>query len=190
MTARTLSLAVMLGAALAVAGKTPPALAAAPTAPAADALPDAYAAQGDGITYFNTPNRRHTTIRGAEAKVLGQVSVDLKRAADVMIQFTSGLATVSDEGCPCSVRATLQIDGQAGIVIKRVNLATAAARPADKYVPDRQPLDGSYVASLPTGRHDIALVAQQVDGSAKELQVFYTNIQAVVFPRSAAGQRP
>jgi hypothetical protein len=152
--------------------------------PSNDTLPDAYAAVGSGVSYFNTPNRRHTTITGRAPTTLATVTVELARESDVLVQFTSGLATVSADGCPCSVRTSLVADAQQPVVIKRVNLAPAApGSDAGRYVPDRQPADGSFVYRLPAGRHQVALVVQQIDGTAKTLQAFYPNLQAVIFPR-------
>ena len=166
-----------LGAAVAlIAG---PALAQAP----APELPDSYAAAGDGISYFNTPNRRHTILNGAEPTALGKVTIDLKRPADVLVQFTSGLATVSEEGRPCSVRASPKIDDQPAVVIKRVNLGGRVALAGQPYQPDRQSADGSFVFRLPAGRHEATLLVQRIDGQAKVIQAFYANIQAIAFPR-------
>jgi hypothetical protein len=176
----------VLAFALALAAQ--PALAQAPGAAAGDRLPDAYARVGDGISFFDTPNRRHTTINEGEPVVLGKVSVALKRPAELLVQFTSGIATVTPEGCPCSVRASIKVDDQAAIVIKRINLGAATAQVAGKYQPDRQSADGSYVLSLAPGRHDIAVIVQRVEGSSKTLQAFYINIQALSFPSLSAGR--
>lgn len=170
---------------LAVGGFTAtnlPVQAQSPAAPDSDKLPDAFSAVGSGISYFNTPNRHHTTVNGSDATVLGKVSVDLKNTTDVLVQFTSGLATIADDGCPCSYRASLKADNEEPIVIKRVNLAVRAPQPG-KYVPDRQSADGSFVFSLPRGKHEIALVIQKIDGSTQAIQAFYTNIQAIPFER-------
>ena len=174
----------VLAALASVAIAAGPAGAQGPVGPPNDTLPDSYSAVGTGISYFSTPNRRHSTITGAEPQTLGSATVDLVRESDVLVHFTSGLATVSAEGCPCSVRASLVFDAQQPVVIKRVNLAPAApGSGADHYIPDRQPADGSFVARLPPGRHQVSLVVQQIDGSAKTLQAFYPNLQALVFPR-------
>jgi hypothetical protein len=163
------------------------ALVAAAPAQAAESpsgeLPPSYAAVGSGISYFDTPNRHHTTISGTTPATLGKVSVTLGKASDVLVQFSSGLATTTDQGCPCSVRASLQVDDRPGVVVKRVNLALRPPIAGDNYIPDRQSLDGSFVFPLPPGRHDVALVVQQIDGSTETIQAFYVNIQALTFPK-------
>jgi hypothetical protein len=71
------------------------------------------------------------------------------------------------------------------MVIKRINLAVrpGAQMNGGNYVPDRQSIDGSFVYTLPAGHHDVALVVQQIQGGTKNLQAFYTNIQALSFPK-------
>ena len=137
--------------------------------------------EASGFAYYNTPNRGHTVVSGKDVTRLAQVSVSLTKPSDVLVQFTSQLSTVSNTGCPCSVRASLATDGGEPVVVKRINLSNGIGDAA-AHVPDRQPLDGSFVFALPAGRHEISLSVQQVDGSADELQSFYANLQAIVFP--------
>lgn len=179
-----LQLAVPLFAAIGILFAGVPSIAEQSSPPTSnqDAQP-AYSAMGSDISYFNTPNRHHTTITGAEPAILGKVSIDIEKQSDVLVQFTSGLATTSDEGCPCSFRASLKADDREPIVIKRINLGAHPTQPADQYVPDRQSLDGSFVFSLPKGQHELSLIVQRVDGTAKDAQAFYTNIQALIFTR-------
>ncbi|WP_240949993.1 hypothetical protein [Novosphingobium sp. ERN07] len=145
-------------------------------------LPDSYAISTPQIAFYNTPNRKHVLITKGEAKTLGTVMVDLKSASNVLVQFTSGLASVAPEGCPCSVRVSIQFDGRDPIVIKRVNLGVAKTMIGDKYQVDRQSADGSFVLPLPAGHHEISLVAQRIEGDSELLHAFYPNIQALVFP--------
>lgn len=141
----------------------------------------AYAVTGPLLSFYNTPNRKHTIIGAGEATPLGRVALDLAAAADVMVLFTSGITTVTPEGCPCSVRASLQVDGQEPVVIKRINLSGANTVVGTTYQPDRQSLDGNFVFSLPAGKHEITLIAQRIEGDSKQLYAFYQNIQAVPF---------
>lgn len=165
-------------ASLAAFSLTPPATGAAaePEAPAA------YAAVGSGISYYNTPNRKHTNIVRQETRTLASVSLELAKPADVLVQFTSQLGNAGKAGCPCSVRAALVADNGTPVVVKRVNLSGGTGEGAD-YVPDRQGNDGSFVFSMPAGHHDVALTVQQVGGAAETIQAFYANLQALVFAR-------
>jgi hypothetical protein len=144
--------------------------------------PVAYSAVGTGISYYNTPNRSHTNVAGKEVKTLATATVVLAKPSDVLVQFTSQLGNTSRAGCPCSVRASLVVDNGTPVVVKRVNLSGGSGEGAD-YVPDRQGLDGSFVFALPPGRHDVAMVVQQVGGNAEIIEAFYAKLQAIVFPK-------
>ena len=157
-------------------------------APPADPLPDAYAVSGEHLAFFNTPHRRHTVIEAGAVTRLAQVSLDLRQPADVLVQFTSGIATVVAEGCPCSVRVSIQVGQQEPVVVKRVNLGAVSTTVGGAYQPDRQSADGSHVFPLPAGRHDITLIAQRVEGSSRLLHVFYQNLQALPFARYGSGR--
>lgn len=142
----------------------------------------ADAPAGSGIAYSNTSNRAHTNISKLEPKTLASTSFVLTRESDVLVQFTSQLGNLSKAGCPCSVRASLAVDNGAPVVVKRTNLSGGVGEGAD-YVPDRQGNDGSYVFTLPPGRHEVSVMVQQVGGTAETIQAFYTNLQALVFPK-------
>lgn len=146
-------------------------------------LPDSFAVAGTQMSFFNTPNRRHTILNAGSATVLGKVSVNLQQPSDVLVQFSSGLTTVTPERCPCSVRFSLKVNDQEPVVIKRVNIGGVTNTVAGAYQPDRQSADGTYVFSLPAGAHDVALIAQRIDGESKVLYAFYQNIQAIRFVR-------
>ena len=146
----------------------------------------AYAVSGPLLSFYNTPNRKHTIINAGDATMLGKVTIDLATASDVLVLFTSGITTVTPEDCPCSVRASLQVDGQEPVVIKRINLSGANTRVGTTYQPDRQSLDGGFVVSLAAGKHEIALMAQRIEGDSKQLYAFYQNIQAIPFARVGA----
>lgn len=180
-----LSAAVVLTAGAAVADE--PKLLGADVYPKGE-LPPAYAVSGPSIAYFNTPNRHAVPIDKTAPTVVGKVSLDLVADADVLVQFTSGLAAETGEGCPCSVRASLKIDDQPLVIVKRVNLGAPAVQDVDKYEHDRQSADGSYVFAMPKGRHEIALVIHQVDGASSGLEAYYVNLQAIPFPRRAAAR--
>lgn len=167
----------MAATAIALAAATQPAW-----AQTAEQPQPAYAANGNGIAYYNTPNRSHTNISQKEAKTLAHASFVLARPSDVLVQFTSQLGNLGKAGCPCSVRASLVVDNGVPVVVKRVNLSGGAGEGAD-YVPDRQGNDGAFVFSLPPGKHDVALVVQQISGNAETIQAFYANLQAIVFAK-------
>lgn len=169
----------MVAAACALAGAAQGAAAQAAAEPKPAA---AYSAVGTGISYYNTPNRSHTNITQKEIKTLATATVVLAKPGDVLVQFTSQLGNTSKAGCPCSARAALVVDNGTPVVVKRANLSGGSGEGAD-YVPDRQGLDGSFVFTLPAGRHDIAMTVQQVGGSAETIQAFYANMQAIVFAK-------
>jgi hypothetical protein len=135
-----------------------------------------------GIAFSNTNNRAHTNISKLEPKTLASTAFVLTQQSDVLVQFTSQLGNLSKAGCPCSVRASLVVDNGTPVVVKRTNLSGGSGEGAD-YVPDRQGSDGSYVFSLPPGRHEVSMIVQQVGGSAETIQAFYANLQALVFPK-------
>lgn len=149
-------------------------------------LPPAYAVSGKSIAYFNTPNRHAVPIAKTAPTVVGKVSLDLASDADVLVQFTSGLAAETGEGCPCSVRASLKVDDQPLVIVKRVNVGAPTVQSLDKYEHDRQSADGSYVFALKKGRHDLSLVIHQVDGGSTGLEAYYVNLQAIPFERPRA----
>lgn len=144
-------------------------------------LPPAYAVSGKAIAYFNTPNRHAVAIDKTAPTVVGKVSLDLENDADVLVQFTSGLAAETGEGCPCSVRASLKVDDQPLVIVKRINVGAPTVQSFDKYEHDRQSADGSYVFALKKGRHELALVIHQVDGTSTGLEAYYVNLQAIPF---------
>ncbi|PZQ55678.1 MAG: hypothetical protein DI570_21800 [Phenylobacterium zucineum] len=146
-------------------------------------LPPAYAASGRGIAYYNTPNRHGVAIPPKTPTVVGKVSLDLKAPADVLVQFSSGIAAETGEGCPCSVRASLRVGDAPLTIVKRINVGAPTVQAQDKYEHDRQPADGSYVFVLPAGKHDIALVMHQVDGAGTGLEAYYVNLQAIPFAK-------
>ena len=154
-------------------------------------LPPAYAVSGKAIAYHNTPNRHATPLRGKTPTTVGKVTLDLKGPSDVLVQFTSGIAAETGEGCPCSVRASLRVGDAPLMIVKRINVGAPTVQSFDKYEHDRQSADGSYVFSLPAGRHDISLVFHQVDGTSTGLEAYYVNLQAIPFAkeRAARGQR-
>lgn len=142
-----------------------------------------YAAQGHNISFHNTPHRHPTPINGTQPTSVAKVVLDLPEAADLFVNFTSGIAVDSGEGCPCSVRAMLKLDGDEPVVVKRINVGSPAVQTVNKYEHDRQSLDGSYVFSLPAGKHTVDLIYQQVDGTSRILEAYYPNLQALVFAR-------
>lgn len=146
-------------------------------------LPPAYAVSGKAIAYFNTPNRHATPIQGRTPTVVGKVDLTLKAPSEVLVQFSSGIAAETGDGCPCSVRASLRVGDAPLVIVKRINVGAPTVQSFDKYEHDRQSADGSYVFALPAGRHEIALVFHQVDGTSTGLEAYYVNLQAIPFAR-------
>lgn len=142
-----------------------------------------YSAEGRNISFHNAPNRDPLPLNGNEPTVVAKVEVTLATTSDIFVNFTSGIAADSGAGCPCSVRAALQIDDQEPIVVKRINVGAPAVQSVNKYEHDRQPLDGSYVFTAPPGKHSISLIYVQVDGKSKLLEAYYPNLQSLIFPR-------
>jgi hypothetical protein len=149
------------------------------TAAATSEQPPPFAVSRKAIAYFNTPNRHGTAVHPKASTEVGKVLLDLDGEADVLVTFTSGLAAETGAGCPCSVRVLLRVDDQAPVIVKRINVGAPSVQSVDRYEHDRQPADGSFVFNLPKGRHEIALVMQQVDGAGTDLEAYYVNLQAV-----------
>ncbi len=99
------------------------------------------------------------------------------------MQFSGGVTVETSEGCPCSVRAFLQVDGEQLQAVKRINLGSPAVTDVAKYEHDRQEITGSLVFPIDPGSHKFTLVMQQVTGTSKEITVVYPNMQAIAFPK-------
>ncbi len=140
-----------------------------------------FSAQGNNISYFNTVSGG-THLTKADTTV-ATVTVNLAGEADVLVQFTSGVAAETSEGCPCSLRALLLLDDKEPVIVKRINIAAPTIQELDKYDADRQSVDGSYVFPLPAGKHTISLAYRLASGTSKSLEVYYPNLQALVYPK-------
>jgi hypothetical protein len=153
------------------------AVAGAMMAPAQAQVPAAFA-------FANTPES-HTSVflKGTTPTTIKQVSLDLKAPSNVLVQFTSGVAAETSKGCPCSIRASVSVDGKETRVVKRINVAAPAVQEIDKYEHDRQNLDGSTVYELAAGHHTVTLSYQQVTGTSVELEVYYPNLQVIGFSK-------
>ena len=138
--------------------------------------------QGKNLSYFNTDSGG-THLSDSGSTKVASVAVELEHDAEVLVQFTSEIGAADAVGCPCSVRATLQLNDKAPQVVKRVNVGTPAVQQVGKYDQDRENVDGSYVFSLPAGKHTISLAYQQAYGTSKSLEVFYSNLQAITFAK-------
>ncbi len=114
---------------------------------------------------------------------IAAVTLVLDRPSNVLVQFTSGVTAETAEGCPCSVRAFLRMDGGALQPVKHVNLGSPAATTQAGQVRDRQGMDGSLVFPAEAGPHTFELVAQQVTGRSIDLRVYHPNLQAIAFPQ-------
>ena len=111
------------------------------------------------------------------------VTLHLERPSDVLVQFTSGATAETSEGCPCSVSASLRMDGGALQPVKRINLGSRTATTEAGHVRDRQSMDGSLVFPAEAGPHTFELLVQQVTGRSVDLRIYHPNLQAIAFPR-------
>ncbi len=112
------------------------------------------------------------------------VTLRLDRPSDVLVQFTSGATAETAEGCPCSIRAFLRMDGGALQPVKHVNLGVPALTTQAGQIRDRQNLDGSLVfPAAEAGPHSFELVVQQMTGRSIDLRIYHPNLQAIAFPR-------
>ncbi|GGN61562.1 hypothetical protein GCM10011349_44330 [Novosphingobium indicum] len=148
----------------------------------ASAAPDDFARTGNGIAFYNVPNRRHTTLAPEGNTTVSTVSLTFEKPTDVLVQFSSELAVEAEPGCPCSVRAMLQMDDEEPVVVKRINLGTLGTQDLLKLGADRQSVDGSYVYSVPPGKHSFSLIYLPVTGRSEKLNAFYSNLQALPYP--------
>lgn len=134
------------------------------------------------IAYENTTSTHVLTfIRGADPVQVKTLQLNLAKPSKVLVTFTSSITAESSAGCPCSVRATLAMDGEEPRIVKRINVGSPAVQEVDKYQWDRQSLDGSSVFEAPAGKHTFTLTFRQAGSSAQQLEVNYPNIQAIAF---------
>lgn len=134
------------------------------------------------LTYFNTESGG-THLSESGTTTVATVTVELDSAAEVLVQFTSEVGAADAVGCPCSIRAGLTLDDDEPQVVKRINVGTPAVQAVGKYDQDRENIDGSYVFSLPAGKHTISLGYKLAYGTSKSLEVYYANLQAITFPK-------
>lgn len=134
------------------------------------------------LAYFNTQSGG-THLSESGLTTVATVTVELDSAAEVLVQFTSEVGAADALGCPCSIRAALTLDDGDPQVVKRINVGTPAVQAVGKYDQDRENIDGSYVFSLPAGKHTISLGYQLAYGASKSLEVYYPNLQAIAFPK-------
>ena len=110
------------------------------------------------------------------------VTLQLERPADVLVQFTSTATAETAEGCPCSLRAFLRMDGGPLMPVKLVNLGWPDAAARGGQVRDRHSLDGSLVFPADAGTHRFELLVQQATGKSIDLRIYHPNLQAIAFP--------
>ncbi|MFL9927276.1 hypothetical protein PQR62_23590 [Herbaspirillum lusitanum] len=131
--------------------------------------------------YANTTSSHVTTfVRGTEPVEVSKLKLTTGKDAKVLFQFSSAISSESAEGCPCSIRAMVSLDGQEPRIIKRINVGSPEVSTALHYQYDRQPLDGTTVFDVGPGTHTFVLLFKQVSGASKKLEVNYPNAQAWV----------
>lgn len=152
---------------------------------AAAALAGAAAAAAAPMAFSNEvdPDKAYRVDFAGPSLIAG-VTLLLERPADVLVQFTSSAAAETAEGCPCSLRAFLRVDGGALLAVKHVNLGWPDAMSRGGQVRDRHSLDGSLVfPDVGAGPHRFELLVQQATGRSIDLRVYHPNLQAIAFPR-------
>ena len=136
------------------------------------------------IAYFNESNPdKAYKIPGKEPVVIASVTLEIMKPSKVLVQFTSHATSEDTKGCPCSVRASLKADDGKPQPVRRVNLGAPGVVEQFKYEHDRQGVDGSYVFDAAPGKHTYTLIMQQQSGDNKSIEIFYPNLQAIVFPK-------
>jgi hypothetical protein len=134
------------------------------------------------ISYSNSPDAHVTTfVSGKEPTDVARLKVSVTKDARVLIQFSSTVSAEVPDGCPCSIRAMVAMDGGDPRVIKRINVGSPSVTTLQKYQFDRQALDGSTVFEVPAGIHTFTIRFLQVSGESRKLEVNYPNAQAIVF---------
>ena len=114
--------------------------------------------------------------------LIAGVTLQFGRPANVLVQFTSTATAETAEGCPCSVRAFLRMDGGPLMPVKHVNLGWPDTAARGGQVRDRHSLDGSLVFPAEPGTHRFELLVQQVTGKSIDLRIYHPNLQAIAFP--------
>jgi hypothetical protein len=141
----------------------------------------AQAAEGRPYAYSNVTSAHVTTfVRGTDSVEVTSLTLTTTQRSKVLFQFSSALSAESSDGCPCSVRAMVALDGETPRVVKRINVGSPDVAGALHYQYDRQPLDGTTVFEVEAGTHTFRLLFRQVSGAARQLEVNYPNAQAFV----------
>lgn len=112
-----------------------------------------------------------------------KVTLEVTEPSNVLVQFTSTASNADGKTCPCSLRAFLRVDGGPLQAVKRINIGAPAVSEVLKYLADRQSLDGSLVFPAEPGPHVYELLAEQVTGNNKTINLWYPNLQAIAFSR-------
>lgn len=139
---------------------------------------------GTRIAYFNEsdPDKAYQ-IPGKDPVNIASVTLEIMQPSHVLVQFTSHATSEDTKGCPCSVRASLKANDGKPQPVRRVNLGAPGVVEQFKYEHDRQGVDGSYVFDAAPGKHTYTLIMQQQSGDNKSIEIFYPNLQAIVFPK-------
>ncbi|MCA1323564.1 hypothetical protein [Herbaspirillum sp. alder98] len=141
------------------------------------------AAQAENKTFdYSNNTNTHVTkfVRGADTAEITKLTLTTSKDSKVLVQFSSAITAESSEGCPCSVRAMISMDGQEPRIIKRINVGSPEVASALHYQWDRQALDGTTVFEVGPGTHTFTLLFKQASGTSKQLEVNYPNAQAFI----------
>jgi len=140
-------------------------------------------AAADTIAFSNEvdPDKAYRVDFVGPSLIAG-VTLQIERPADVLVQFTSTATAETSEGCPCSLRAFLRMDGGPSMPVKLVNLGWPDSAARAGQVRDRHSLDGSLVFRAEPGTHRFELLVQQVTGKSIDLRIYHPNLQAIAFP--------
>ncbi|KAF1037447.1 MAG: hypothetical protein GAK35_03941 [Herbaspirillum frisingense] len=138
-------------------------------------------AEGAAFDYSNVTSTHVTKfVRGTEAVDITRLKLTTPKDAKILFQFSSAITAESSEGCPCSVRAMVAMDGQEPRIVKRINVGSPEVASALHYQWDRQALDGTTVFEAGPGEHTFTLIFKQASGSSKQLEVNYPNAQVFI----------
>jgi hypothetical protein len=143
-----------------------------------------FAGHAASIAFINSADsdKAYPIAQSGPTPIVG-VELEVTQPSNVLVQFSSGATAETSDGCPCSIRAILRMNGRELMPVKRINLGSPAVVEQSKYQHDRQSIEGSLVFSAEPGIHRFELVIQQVSGTSKDLEIYYPNLQAIVFPR-------
>lgn len=154
-------------------------------APAAGSGPAYAANELTRLAFVNSTDPAGVPVATAGKTPIVEVALNVPVQSYVRVSFTALASATSAVECPCTLRAYLQQDDQPEVVVKRINLVTAATDIVNGF--ERRDLSGSTVFLAAPGDHRYRLVVEQVFSDNTTLAVTYPNLQAELFPFGGGG---